>query len=173
MTEVHEARRCREQSCAAVHCSCGGEFSSRAAQHEHAAAALREEVVRLDAFLVAIAAHGKTTWADSSMGSGRPAGQVLTSEVHGDRSGTGRMVGRGKTRVVERVAEGHRRGRQCSIRGRRSTDATLRRGRQRCSLPRSLRRYSPMWCVEQCDADADSNVALKGPWQEKRGSARS
>ena len=84
MAEVHEARRCREQSCAAVDCSCGSEFSSRAAQHEHAAAALREEVVRLDAFLVAIAAHGKTTWADSSMGSGRPAGQVLTSEVHGE-----------------------------------------------------------------------------------------
>ena len=84
MAEVHEARRCREQSCAAVHCSCGGEFPSGAAQHEHAAAALREEVVRLDAFLVAVAAHGKTLWADSSMGSGRPAGQVLTSEVHGE-----------------------------------------------------------------------------------------
>jgi hypothetical protein len=68
----------------AVHCSCGSEFSARAAQQEHAAEALRAEVVRLDAVLVAIGAHGKTLWADSSMGSGRPAGQMLTSECHGE-----------------------------------------------------------------------------------------
>ncbi len=68
----------------AVHCSCGSEFSARAAQQEHAAEALRAEVVRLDAVLVAIGAHGKTLWADSSMGSGWPAGQVPTSEVDGD-----------------------------------------------------------------------------------------
>jgi hypothetical protein len=36
----------------------------------------------LNVYLTAIWSHGSTTWADSSCGSGRPGGQMITGETH-------------------------------------------------------------------------------------------
>lgn len=40
------------------------------------------EEERLRSFLTAILHHGSTMWSDSSCGTGRPAGQTITSEAH-------------------------------------------------------------------------------------------
>ncbi len=43
---------------------------------------LRSENERLARFIDALAEHATTTWPDSSCGSGRPAGQMITTTAH-------------------------------------------------------------------------------------------
>ena len=45
---------------------------------------LRRENERLKGFIAALAEHATTTWPDSSCGTARPAGQVLTTTAHVD-----------------------------------------------------------------------------------------
>ena len=45
---------------------------------------LRLENERLQGFVAALAEHATTTWPDSSCGTARPAGQVLTTTAHVD-----------------------------------------------------------------------------------------
>jgi hypothetical protein len=42
------------------------------------------EAERLRALIDAIGRHGLTMWSDSSCGSGRPGGQVMTTEAHAE-----------------------------------------------------------------------------------------
>ncbi len=43
---------------------------------------LHRENERLNSFIAALAEHAATTWADSSCGTARPAGQVVTTTAH-------------------------------------------------------------------------------------------
>ncbi len=49
---------------------------------EGVALSLLGEIRRMRSFIDALALHATTTWPDSGCGSGRPAGQVLTTTAH-------------------------------------------------------------------------------------------